>query len=368
MVPQLGYIQLMITRSVIKKMNVVNIFHNLTEMSKHMPLQECPEQPTRLTGIECAIKPLMAYCKSHLVTELADRRILEAEYGMDTVKRWEDVCDSAGDGPVVDEICGDIYWSKDTMTAVRIAVTAARSAVQTVLSAAVAGRIEHAFAIVRPPGHHCYNTPSGFCIVNNIVLAARVALTAGKRVAIVDWDYHFGDGTAVEFLETRAVTFCSLHCAKDSHGRPTYPYSNIKGETLAKRTEGRMFNIQWQKDDADNSAYNYAFQRVIIPAFARFRPDIILVSAGYDALDGDMLAGMKLTPNIFYELTAQLKQLGVPIVCVLEGGYDPELLGRGVYETINSLLAPNRDEVVLDYCASDRHVAIVDAVATSIGI
>lgn len=358
----------MITRSAAKKMNTVHVFHNIVEMSKHLGVRGFPERPTRLIGIECAIDPLMAHCESHLVTELADRRILVAEYGPDAVTRWEEACDSALTGPVVDEICGDIYWSKDTMTAVRIAVSAARSAVQTVLSAVTAGRVEHAFAVIRPPGHHCYDTPSGFCIVNNVVLAARVALAAGKRVAIVDWDYHFGDGTASEFMETRAVTFCSLHCEKDRRGIPTYPYSLMKGNRLAERTMGRMFNIQWEKDDADNSAYNYAFERVVLPAFSKFKPDIVLVSAGYDALKGDTLAGMELLPNAFYEMTAQLKKLGVPVVCVLEGGYDPSLLGRGVYETINGLLAPDGEEVVLDCRAADHHRAVVDAVATAIGL
>jgi acetoin utilization deacetylase AcuC-like enzyme len=358
--------QKMITRSAAKTMNNVHIFHNVVEMSKHVSPLGFPERPTRLVGIECAIVPLMDNVKSHLVTELVDKNILNAEYGTDEVLRWEMACNSAISSPVMDTVCGDIYWSKDTMTAVRIAVSASRSAVQTVLAAAAIGHIEYAFAIVRPPGHHCYDVPSGFCIVNNIVLATRVALAAGKRVAIVDWDYHFGDGTATEFLETKAVTFCSLHCEKDRRGNDTYPHSYIKGDNLTKRTNGRMFNIQWEKDDADNSAYNYAFERVVIPAFNRFKPDIILVSAGYDALRGDSLAGMELTPEIFYDLTIKLKKLGVPIVCVLEGGYDPNLLGRGVYETLNGLLAPNTREGVLDYNAAPHHIAVVDAIASAL--
>lgn len=202
-------------------MNVVHRFHNLVEMSKHIPPRGYPERPTRLVGIEHALDPLIDYLQTHLVAEPADRRILVAEYGATEVNRWEAACASAVAGSVVDEDCGDIYWSKDTMTAVRIAVAATRLAVQTVLSAAAAGRVEHAFAEVRPPGHHCFNVPSGFCIANNVVLGARLALSMGKRVAIVDWDYHFGDGTAEEFLETRAVTFVSLHCARDRRGHVT---------------------------------------------------------------------------------------------------------------------------------------------------
>jgi histone deacetylase 6 len=266
----------------------------------------------------------------------------------------------------MDEFSGDVFWSKETMTAVRIAAAAARTAVSTVLDAAEAGRIEHAFAVVRPPGHHCFEMPSGFCISNNVVLAARVALARKKRVAIVDWDYHFGDGTAAALLDEPDVTFCSLHCERDRRGGFTYPASPLKGDALAERTAGRMFNIMWRRDDADNAAYICAFERVIVPAFERFRPDVVLISAGYDALKGDSLAGMELTPNVFYQLTVRLKRLGVPVVGVLEGGYDPTLLGRGVYETVDALLAPADSEIVMDSTAVSQHQAVIDSVATAL--
>lgn len=357
----------MITRSTVRKMNTVHIFHNIVEMSKHTPPLGFPESPTRLIGIESAIKPLLEHLTSHLVTRPGELKILRDSYGADEVDRWMKACAAATTGPVIDETCGDIYWSKDTLDAVRIAVSAARSAVKTVLTAATLGRIENAFAIIRPPGHHCYDMPSGFCIVNNIVLAAQVALTAGKRVAIVDWDYHFGDGTAVEFINNENVSFVSLHCSKDRHGNFTYPTSYIKGDKLHERTNGRMFNIQWEKDDADNHAYNYAFDRVVIPALNRFKPDIILVSAGYDALRGDSLAGMELTPHIFYDLSTQLKKLSVPIVCVLEGGYNPDLLGNGVCETLYGLLTPlTTADITFECDAAPHHKHIVNTIASAL--
>jgi acetoin utilization deacetylase AcuC-like enzyme len=334
----------MLTRSLSKKMkDTVHLFHNLVEMSKHIAPSGFPERPVRLAGVETALyeKGLWTQCQAHLVTTPVDRGVLTREYGEAEVARWERACDLAVAGPDFDDRSGDIYWSKETMTAVRIAVGASMEAVKTVLDARDGGDVEHAFAIIRPPGHHCFDVPSGFCIANNVVLATRVALARGKKVAIVDWDYHFGDGTAEAFLKEPNVMFTSLHCKMDRRGSPTYPHSPLKGTTLADRSSGRMFNIQWERDDADNAAYADAFARAVVPAFRRFAPDIVLVSAGYDAIKGDTLAGMNLSPRIFELLTFMLKSLGVPVVCILEGGYDPTLLGAGVAATVEGLLSQN---------------------------
>jgi acetoin utilization deacetylase AcuC-like enzyme len=356
-----------------KKMTTVHYFHNVVGMSKHIAPSGFPERPTRLSGIETAMEDLLPRCVSHLQTEPVVRDVLVREYGAAEVKRWETAAETAGDYVEMDDRSGDVYWSRGSMEAVRLAAGAAVAAVGTALDAAAAGRTEHAFAAVRPPGHHCFDAPAGFCIANNVVLAARAALDRGKRVAIVDWDYHFGDGTAQALLSTPEVTFCSLHCEYDRRGSPTYPYSPkreariLKGGELARATRGRMFNIMWGRDDADNAAYITAFTRVVVPAFRKFAPDIVLVSAGYDALRGDALAGMELTPSVFYELAAELKTLGVPIVCVLEGGYDPGLLGAGVRATVDGLLAPRGEEACVG--AGDparQHMQVINAVEESL--
>lgn len=357
----------MIPSSFVRKMsNIVHIFHNTVLMSKHIPPAGFPERPTRLVGVDMALTDLMAHCESHLVSTPAPLSILAAEYGAEEVARWERMCANTGGHSIMDDTCGDIYWSAGSLAAVRIAVAAACDAVSTVLDAAESGRVEHAYAVIRPPGHHCFNLPAGFCVANNLALAARLALARGNRVAIVDWDYHFGDGTAETFLSTSSVAFCSLHCESDRHGRRTYPSSRWKGDRLLERTRGRMFNIQWTRDDADNGAYISAFDRAVIPAFAKFAPDLVLVSAGYDALKGDALAGMELTPSVFYELTAKLKALGVPVVCVLEGGYDPGLLGRGVAATVDALLTADGSEALIGGSAAPKHAAVIDTVVESL--
>jgi acetoin utilization deacetylase AcuC-like enzyme len=342
--------------------DTVHLFHNLVEMSKHIAPSGFPERPVRLAGVETALyeKALWTQCVDHLVTKPVDRSVLVGEYGESEVARWERNCELAVAGPAEDDRSGDIFWSKDTMKAVGIAAGATVEAVKTVLDAREAGDVEHAFAIIRPPGHHCFDVPSGFCIANNVVLGAKHALARGKKVAIVDWDYHFGDGTAEAFLKEPNVMFTSLHCEMDRRGRPTYPHSALKDESLSDLTSGRMFNIQWLKDDADDRAYADAFARAIVPAFRRFAPDIVLVSAGYDAIKGDTLAGMNLSPQIFGLLTSALKSLGLPVVCVLEGGYDPGLLGKGVCATVEGLLGQN---TTLEVPApSYQHRAVVDSI------
>lgn len=336
-------------------------------MSLHISPRGYMERPQRLVSTESALHTsgLWEKCSPVKIDTLFPLEKLRDEYGAFRVDDWEAMCASVRKGAsMVDPDCGDIYWSFGSLTAIRTAIQGAVQAVEQVLQDQAKGLVSHAFALIRPPGHHCFNVPAGFCTANNVVLAARVALAAGKRVAILDWDYHFGDGTAQTFAEDERVMFVSLHCATDRNRNATYPKHQLKGSALAKISGGRSFNIMWHSDDANDAAYKYAFGTAIVPALRRFAPDIILVSAGYDALAGDALAGMELTPPVFCELTRTLKNVGVPIVCVLEGGYDLKLLAEGVCETVKGLLtteatesAPVADCTVLSY-----HKYVVDEV------
>lgn len=362
----------MLTRSSMSSKSVF-LFHNFAAQAKHVPPSSYfPERPLRFAGIQDVLDStgLWEKCINCHVESGFTRDQLVRAYGEREVSAWENAVRDAArrNDSIMDKRCGDIYWSEHSLDAVKTAAGAAVEAVEAVLRAsAVHDSLKHAFVAVRPPGHHCFNLPAGFCIANNVVLAAQRALCAGKRVAIIDWDYHFGDGTAEAFLREDRVMFCSLHCAYDRTGHATYPDHHLKGDSLCKRTEGRMFNIQWQRDDADNCAYAYAFERAVLPALRRFAPDIILVSAGYDAIAGDSLAGMELTPHAFFELTLGLKSLGVPVVCVLEGGYDPILLGNGVAKTIEALLSDKPSTLdALASIASEAHKAVVDSVAAAL--
>ncbi len=297
-------------------------------------------------------------CKElHKVEEGISRDELIREYGKSTVDRWERCLGSGADME-----CGDIYWSNQTLRAATIAAAASKKAVQDVLS----GKAQTAFALVRPPGHHCFQTPTGFCILNNVVLAAKTALEKGyPRVAIIDWDYHFGDGTARAFLRDSRVMFVSLHCEKDHYGNKTYPRNtsdNLKGDGLALRTKGRMFNVQWPSDNADDAAYKYAFQHLICPKIRDFGPSLILISAGFDAVKGDALAGMELSPFVFGSLASFVADLGIPTIAILEGGYDPQLLGMSANETVRGLLGDPAYTFTKSFVPQEEHKTVVQKV------
>jgi len=334
----------------------IHIFHNEDIMKQHTVPADFPESPKRISAIMSCLKD--TDCIFHKVFPIR-KSFLIKNYGQTEVRKWEANIQSVRTNTYISEDA-DILWSTGTLNAVRTAVNAAVSAVHKVLSETGS----HAFCIVRPPGHHCFDVPAGFCIVNNVALAVKTALDMGrKRVAILDWDYHFGDGTVKVFLNDTRVMFASLHCRTNSYGEKTYPQTQLKGSLLAKMTHGRMFNIQWKTDDADNAAYAYAFQTVILPALRSFSPDIILCSAGYDIIEGDTLAGMKTTPDLFRCLASALTTLEIPIVCVLEGGYNPDLLAAGVHETIQGLLYGTTNNLEELACkVGPAHKRVVDSV------
>ncbi len=354
-------------------MATCTIYHNSKIMVQHVPSNEYhSERPERIVACEgllkgysymdslsyltlkrekgfAALKIIPALpnsvwkrCQTKEVTEMLSRKDLTDEYGEDRVRMWEAICADKGE-PATDE--GDNYWAAGSMLAARIAAQSAVQAAEDILT----GVTRNAFCLLRPPGHHCFQNPAGFCILNNVVLAAKEFLKVGKRVAIVDWDYHFGDGTAKRFISNENVMFVSLHCKKTRSGFTTYPANDVgdlKGVGLAKLTGGRMWNIQWESDDADDAAVQYAFQTSICPKFKAWNPDVILISAGYDAVKGDDLAGMEVSPQQFRRCTRALLELGFPVLAILEGGYNPELLAKSVRETVLGLLGDDVEPIV----------------------
>jgi acetoin utilization deacetylase AcuC-like enzyme len=173
------------------------------------------------------------------------------------------------------------------------------------------------FALVRPPGHHALpGRAMGFCLVDNVAVAARYAQAelGIERVAIVDWDVHHGNGTQDIFWEDGSVFFASLH------QWPFYPGTGGPGEG-----NETTLNVPLQAG-SDDDDYLLAFDELVDPAVRAFEPELVLVSAGFDAHVADPLAGMHVTAEGFRELARRSAALAPTAAAVLEGGYDPRTL------------------------------------------
>lgn len=207
------------------------------------------------------------------------------------------------------------------------------------------GAAETSFAIARPPGHHA--TPDramGFCLFNNVAIAARWAQEERgiDRVLIIDWDVHHGNGTQDIFYEDPSVYYLSLHQS------PHYPGTGSVDERGAGPGLGTTRNIPLP---AGTSAAEYRdyFEGALDATLAEFEPELVLISAGYDSLAGDPLGGFQLEPADMHALARSIieKTEGAAegrVIAVLEGGYAPSRVGAGVVDTIRALAGiPPRD-------------------------
>jgi acetoin utilization deacetylase AcuC-like enzyme len=182
---------------------------------------------------------------------------------------------------------------------------------------AIEAALQGGFALVRPPGHHALpERAMGFCIFNNVAIAARAAQQhlGLERVAIVDYDVHHGNGTEAVFLDDDSVLFVSLH------QWPFYPGTGGPGDQRET-----TLNIPLAAGSGDEE-YVRAFEEIVEPAVARFEPELVLVSAGFDAHRDDPLAEMRVSEDGFRELSRRCAAMAPRIAAVLEGGYEVETL------------------------------------------
>jgi acetoin utilization deacetylase AcuC-like enzyme len=234
---------------------------------------------------------------------------------------------------------GGGYWDLDTYISpgsYTAAIMAAGAAVEAV--DAVMGGERFAFALVRPPGHHAlYASAMGFCLLNNVAVAAQHAIRGHglARVMIIDWDVHHGNGTQDYFYSRRDVLFAS------THQYPFYPGTGAANETGEGEGKGYTVNVPLPAGTGD-AEYRRVFEEVLSPVARRYRPQLILISAGYDAHIADPLGGMAVTVAGFSEMARIVRELADEVcegrvAAVLEGGYNVEALAQSVVATIGAM-------------------------------
>lgn len=228
------------------------------------------------------------------------------------------------------------------------ALISAGGAIETCKSV-VAGLVKNAFAIIRPPGHHAeFDAAMGFCLFNNVPIAAKICQLdypeTCRRVLILDWDVHHGNGIQNMFYDDPNVLYISIHVYLNGEfypGRPENPMIPDGGmeNCGVDKGAGKNVNIGWHNQGMGDGEYMAAFQKIVMPIAQEFNPDLVIISAGFDAAAGDELGGCFVTPNCYAHMTHMLMSLasGKVAVC-LEGGYNLEAISKSALAVAQTLM------------------------------
>ena len=287
-----------------------------------------PERPDRLRAVERALETEVFQMLARDVAPRADLSAIERVHP----KEYIDAIRAATPKQGLTEIDQDTSMSPGTYEAALRSAGGAVFAVDEVMS----GKVRNAFVATRPPGHHAeVATPMGFCFFNNAAVAARHAQAAhgAERVAIVDFDVHHGNGTQHIFWDDPTVIYGS------THEMPLYPGTGAIGE---RGEHDQIVNAPLRAGDAGET-FREAMDIVVLPRIEAFSPDLIIISAGFDAHRRDPLGNLNLVEADYSWATRRLMEIarrtsGERVVSVLEGGYDLQGLARSVAAHVTALM------------------------------
>ena len=306
------------------------IYHPLFE--KHNPGAGHPERPQRVTHIVNYLQLKGFWDKASHFTppdaEAAQVELVHTETYRQFVEKHRGVEQGVLDG-------GDTIVNEYSVDAAFAAAGAAIQAVDLILN----DHFDKVFAAVRPPGHHAEaDQAMGFCLFNNVALAARYAQQCGlaKKALIIDWDVHHGNGTQHIFYYDDTVFYLSLH------QYPFYPGTGRVDEIGSAKGRGYTMNIPLSAG-ADDTVYIRKLEEALEQIASRFEPDLVLISAGFDAHIDDPLGGMRVTDSGFYKMTEMAahfaqKYSNGRVISLLEGGYNLDALALSVYRHVSCLL------------------------------
>ena len=289
-----------------------------------------PEGPERAEVMEAVARRWRNRGGEVVAPRQATHEQLARVHDADYLRR---ISETAGRAVALDQ---DTYTSPESHEIALLAAGAAIDAIER----AMRGSHQTALALVRPPGHHAEcDRAMGFCLYNNVAVAAAHARTIGAgRVAIVDFDVHHGNGTQHRFEDDPAVMYVSIH------QWPYYPGTGASDETGVGQGKGFTVNLPLEAGAAD-ADYRLLFEEVVVPVLRQFKPDVLLVSAGFDAHERDPLASMRLTTASFGAMTLELRRVAEEccngrMALVTEGGYDLRALAASLDDLVEVLASP----------------------------
>lgn len=331
----------------------VNVYYT---SSPKLNMGSHPENLVRVEGAISKLRNALSYSNFPLIPELSYdefKDLILLTHGEDKLQEFIRpskvtcsqcrskykgiICDKCGIDKCFWELDGSTYCTSDVIESLIVLVSNLKACIDNL------SEVKYHYLLVRPPGHHCYNKASGFCHINNVYLMACYAKTLGyKRIFILDWDFHHGDGTAKLVNGDESLFFVSIHAygyiSTLRGDRRVFPGSGSVDENTSN-TKNIPLYLTCDKDRKKytDKTYSAIMDNQVDSYIKNFNPDLILISNGLDAHKDDSLEGLNLTNEFYKYATNKLISYDVPLVFLLEGGYNPKVIEDVSLDIVNIL-------------------------------